>query len=61
MSANLATVLCFAQDPPRGSSHFQSLNVTFRLEASDRTITMAEVAGAAQGESVCQCNVRVVL
>ena len=59
--AYLTTALCFAQCPLRGSGHFQSSSVTFRSEASPRTIGMAEAAASAQGESVCQCNVRIGL
>ena len=59
---NLATVLCFAQGPLRGAAaifNHQTSHFDDQRRRLPRTIAMAEAAAAAQGESVCRCNVRI--
>ena len=64
MPPNLATVLCFAQGPLRGAAAIFNHQTSHSIQIGGVAIdpkAMAEAAAAAEGESVCQCNVRIGL
>ena len=59
---NLATVLCLAQVPLRGAAAIFNHQTSHSIQIGGvAPKAMAEAAAAAEGESVCQCNVRVGL